>query len=80
MFVHTDGHSMPPEMGGEFDSHTYWVTRCPLAQLMHPFYNGPPFQIQMHSTVKESSLTLSLVEFTFKDLLVLKEIAANKYY
>lgn len=80
LFVHTDGHSMPPEKGGEVNSHTYWVTGWPLTQLMHPFYNGPPFQIQMHSIVKESSLTRSSAEDTFKDLVMLKKTAANQYY
>lgn len=30
LLVHTDGHSMPPGRGGDVNSHTYWVTRCPL--------------------------------------------------
>lgn len=29
LLVHTDGHSMPSERGGEVNSHTYWVTSCP---------------------------------------------------
>lgn len=47
LFVHTDGHSMPPAKGGEVHSHTYWVTRCPLTNLMHPFCVTPPIQIQI---------------------------------
>lgn len=30
LLVHTDGHSMPSERGGEVNSHTYWVTSCPV--------------------------------------------------
>lgn len=33
LLVHTDGHSMPSEKGGEVNSHTYWVTCCPLTLL-----------------------------------------------
>lgn len=71
---------MPPEKGGEVNSHTYWVTGWPLTQLMQPFYNGPPFQIQIHSLVKESSLTRSLAEDAFKDLVILKKTVAKQYY
>lgn len=71
---------MPPEKGGEVNSHTYWVTGWPLTQLMHHFYNGPPFQIQIHSIVKESSLTRPLAEDAFKDLVILKKTVANQYY
>lgn len=30
LLMHTDGHSMPPGMGGKVNSHTYWVTGSPV--------------------------------------------------